>query len=418
MDICANEKCTLCMACFNVCPKGAIFVDTDENGFSRINIDDVRCVDCGLCKKVCQRRSTVSKEVAQTAYAAQARDQKALEKSASGGAFQMLAQLILERGGVCYGSEFIKEDGNYQARHTRIDTLEELHRILNSKYIPSMIGNIYQQVKQDLRKGKHVLFSGTPCQIQGLRAYLDQEYENLWTADLICHGVTSAKLFNDYIRCIEYREGIEIVDYCFRDKSVSWGTNFSYSYHDADDAKKRVRSRHCPREASSYMIHYLRGNIFRESCYYCDCARLQRVSDFTLGDYWGIEQEHPEFVTKLRPNMALRGGVSCILVNTKKGGTLVHALAAKMVLREVTVESVAAHNGNLRAPSDKGNQRAWVLKTYREDGYAPIDAAYQKTVEKKMPLYRAKNFLKSRLPDIVRILIYRSPVLSRIVFHQ
>lgn len=416
--ICAAEKCTLCLACFNACPKNAIYVDTDENGYEKVCIDGAKCVHCGICRQVCQRRNDLCRNAPAVTYAAQAADQEALGLSASGGAFQMLAQTVLERQGVCYGCELIRKNDSYIAEHVRIDHLKQLPRILNSKYIPSIIGTAYQQAKQDLEDGRLVLFSGTPCQIQGLRAYLNREYDNLLTADLICHGVTSAGLFNRYIRCIERKDNISIVDYAFRDKTVSWGTNFCYSYINNADPGRQIHIRHCPREESSYMMHYLRRNIFRENCYTCDCSNTMRFSDFTLGDYWEIEKEHPEYILKAKPRMVLRRGISCILVNTPKGKNMVSALQERMILHEVELNSVAAHNGNLRNASARGRNRDWFLTTCREKGYEAIEDAYRKNVGNKMLLYRLKNYLKSYLPDCIRIWIYQSPILRKIVFHQ
>lgn len=416
--ICDAKECTLCLACMNSCPKDAIFIGTDDNGYEKIQIDSTKCVDCGICEQVCLRRKTVSRHTPVASYAAQAKDRKALERSASGGAFQMLAQIVLERGGVCYGCEFGKDDGRFHAKHVRIDTTTELHRILNSKYIPSVIGDTFRKAKQDLEAGTLVLFSGTPCQIQALLAFLNKDYNNLITADIICHGVTSTNLFNQYIACLEQKDDIQITDYYFRDKTISWGTNYCYSYRKKNDPAGRVRTRHCPREESSYMAHYLRRNIFREKCYECDCANTSRVSDFTLGDYWSIEEEHPEFVTQGKPKIALRKGVSCILVNSDKGKSFVETLEERMILHEVTLNSIVAHNGNLSEASQPGNDRQWLLSVHQSDGYRPIEDAYRSRLGSRIWVFRVKNILKSYLPDVIRIWIYRSPALRRLVFHD
>lgn len=416
--ICSQEKCTLCMACVNICPQNAIFLDYDAYGYEKIVIDQEKCISCGLCEGVCTERNHVTQNVPIQCYAAQIKAEKDLFRSASGGAFQALAHAVLEAGGICYGCMMELTDGVYRAKHIRVDALQDLPQILNSKYIPSIVGTALQKVKDDLETGKQVLFSGTPCQIKGLKAFLKKDYDNLLTADLICHGVTATKLFNDYIKCQERRENITIESYCFRDKSISWGTNFTYSYVNRANKNSRIKEKHCPREASSYMMHYLRGNIFRENCYACELACVERVGDFTLGDYWEIEREHPEFVLGKAPRMSLRGGISCILVNTKKAMEFVPRLEQRMIMRPVSLDSVRAHNGNLRASSTKGSKRDWLLQTYKTNGYVPIDEEYRKTVGRKMMIYKIKNLLKSRLPDCVRIWIYRSAVLRRVVFHK
>ena len=414
--VCPPKDCVLCMACVNACPKKAIYLDEDENGYERIRVNIEKCIDCGICESVCERRKDVFRNTPKISYAAQAKEHKSLQKSASGGAFQMIAQHVLEKEGVCYGCAFEKEGKRFHAKHVRIDSISELPQILNSKYIPSIIGNTFQEALEDLSYGKIVLFSGTPCQIQGLKAFLNKDYDNLLTVDVICHGITSTKMFNDYVEQIENRDKIRVVNYLFRDKSISWGTNFCYSYYKEKDAKKRIFVKHCPREASSYMIHYLRGDIFRENCYSCMLSNTKRVSDFTLGDYWEIEREHPEYVTKYKPRIVLRRGVSCILANTEKATCFVADLKDKMIMHQVALESITAHNGNLVTPSSCGVGREQLLQNYREHGYALIEENYRKTVGRKKILYNIKNFLKSYLPDWVRICIYKYSFLRRIVF--
>lgn len=415
--VCVKQDCTLCMACVNSCPREAISLGWDENGYEKITIDENKCVNCGICEKICLNRGTMKRHSPLSSYAAQAKDNEALGRSASGGAFQMLAETVLEQGGICYGCEMVLTENGFFARHVRIDDQSQLPRILNSKYIPSIIGKTYREVKADLEAERLVLFSGTPCQIEGLRAYLAKEYENLITADLICHGVTSARLFNDYIHQVEERDQIRIVEYMFRDKQISWGTNYCYRYYRKTDPKRFMRCRHCPREESSYMMHYLRGDFFREACYTCTLSSTDRVSDFTLGDYWAIEKEHPEFITDGRPRMVLRRGISCILANTEKAEQNMKLLDNKMIIHQVPLQSIVLHNGNLQKASEKGKMRDEILSVYRNHGYKPIDERYRQSVGYKMGIYRAKNFLKSYLPDWLRIFIYRSPMLSRLVFH-
>lgn len=414
--VCSLKECVLCMACVNVCSKDAIYISRDINGFERITINNDRCVNCGLCENVCSHRSEVPRNRPKICYAAQAKDRNLLNYSASGGAFQMIAKIILERGGVCYGCMFENTGSHFVAKHIRIDANEKLPLILSTKYIPSIIGKTFQEAKKDLDTGKIVLFSGTPCQIQGLLAFLGKTYDNLLTVDLICHGIASTYLFNDYIKQVESNNKIKIVDYTFRDKSISWGTNFSYSYQKTNDSNNRKHIKHCPREESSYTSLYLQSKILRENCYSCEFSNTNRVSDFTLGDFWGIEKEYPEIITKCKPRIILRSGVSCILLNTEKACDFILSLNDKMIMHEVTLDSISSNNGNLRNPSHCDNGRDQLLKIYRESGYDAIERTYRKTIEKKRIFYNAKNFIKTYLPDRVRVFIYRSLILRHIVF--
>ena len=416
--ICPENDCTMCMACANACPKDAIYVSTNEYGYEKICINQDLCIDCGICERICENRNNIEKNKPHTGYAAQARDKEKLEKSASGGAFQMLAEYVLDQNGVCYGCNSSFGENGYGAKHIRVDTMDRLYLILNSKYVPSIIGDTYKMAENDLKNEKLVLYSGTPCQIQGLKSYLKKDYDNLLTVDLICHGVTSTKLFNDYLSIEENNNNIKITDYMFRDKSVSWGTNFCYEYYKKSDKNKKLRIKHLPREGSSYMINYLRGNIFRENCYTCNLSCDLRVSDITIGDYWGIEVENPELATQKADPIIIRKGVSCILLNTKKAERFIEAINKKMIIYKVDINSIISNNGNLQRASVRGNGRDVFLENYKKFGYKKIEDDYNVSVKKKMWIYNFKNILKSHLPDRIRIIIYNNPTLRKIVFHS
>lgn len=413
-NICREDDCTMCMACANACPKSAIGVGQNRYGYEKILIDAEKCIDCGLCEKVCDRRALVTRNSPIRCYAGQSRDRRKLKQSASGGAFQMLAEIVLENGGVCYGCCGRIENGKYTAEHIRITTLEELPAILNSKYVLSAIGTTFQQVKDDLKRSRLVLFGGTPCQVLGLRAFLNKEYENLILVDVICHGVTSKQIFNDYIKTIEQVNGTEITEYCFRDKEAGWGSNFRYSYKKLGGGKL-VRSKHFPKEGGSHEIHYLRGDISRENCFSCEMSNVNRVSDFTFGDYWSIESEHPEFITQKRPALSIRNGINCIMINSEKGLRYISRLQEKMVLYEVELDSITRHNSNLVKPSKRGKEREDVLKQYQSKGYLEIEKRYNNTVGKKMLVYRLKNAVKRYLPDRLRVRMYQIAFLRKMM---
>lgn len=411
------NECTLCMACVNICPKKAIELSFDEFGYEKLVVNESKCINCYLCSEVCKKRNDVERNIPKKCYAAQTIDEKKLDKSASGGAFQILAEMVLEYGGICYGCILENSNRNFSAKHIRINKKQDLHKILNSKYIPSIIGDIFKQVKNDLQNDLTVLFCGTPCQVQGLKSFLNEDYKNLITCDLVCHGVASSKLFNDYINTVENNNNIEITDYSFRDKSIGWGTNFCYKCYQRNRKNKKIHEKHCPREESSYMINYLRGNIFRENCYSCTLSNTNRVSDFTLGDYWGIELEHPEFINRDESKMLLSKGVSCILANTEKAISIITHLQSKMIIQSVSLESITKHNNNLVKPSEKGAMRNKILNIYKDFGYEEIEQIYKKEIGNKILLYRLKNALKAHLPDRIRIFIYKTPILRRIIFH-
>ena len=413
-SICCEEKCTACMACANACPKGAIDVSTNKYGYEKIVINNDKCINCGICAKVCDRRKIIERHSPIKCFAGQSKNTEKLRRSASGAAFQMLAEVVIELGGVCYGCMGEIINGEYRAKHIRVTNIDELQLILNSKYILSYIGTSYQQVKEDLKTGKLVLFGGTPCQVLGLKAFLNHEYENLLIADVICHGVTSKTIFNDYLREVEKEQNITITDYVFRDKKAGWGSNFCYSYY-KNGNKKRIKTKRFPKEGASHEIHYLRGDISRENCFECEMSSTNRVSDFTFGDYWAIEVEHPEFIVTNRPALSIRNGINCIMVNTEKGIQYLSKLKEKMVMYEVELDSITRHNSNLLIPSKRGAKRDVVLKNYYTVGYKKIEEDYNETVGKKRAVYVAKNIIKTHIPDKIRVQIYRMKFLRKLL---
>lgn len=415
-EVCAPDNCTLCMACANICPQNAISLGLDEIGFEKISIDHSRCIECNLCELVCSRRNEVKRRVADECYAGQAKNRQRLRLSASGGAFQMLAEVVLQEGGIVYGAEMI-HSCEFEVRHVRISRRMDLDKILNSKYVLSHIEMIYRDVKHDLSEGRLVLFSGTPCQVQGLYSYLNCDHENLLTSDIICHGVSSTKIFNDYINELEQRDNIKIVNYIFRDKSISWGTNYSYTFIRTSDNKAKKHTRHYPKENSSYMMNYLNNDIFRKNCYSCSLCKTSRVADFTFGDYWEIEIEHPNYILKAKPRLSLRGGVNCILVNSEKAKRYIPQLKNEMILYPTELKRIANHNKNLIAPSPKGNGIDNFIQLYLEGGYGKIEDVYFNKIKKHIRLYKLRNIFKSFLPDWIRVLIYNSRLLRKLIFH-
>lgn len=412
--ICCEEKCTACMACANACPKGAIDVGANKYGYEKVIINSDKCVDCGICAKVCDRRTQVERHSPIKCYAGQSKNIEKLKHSASGAAFQMLAESVLESGGVCYGCSGEIINGEYSAKHIRVTNTDELQSILNSKYILSHIGTTYQQIKEDLKSGKLVLFGGTPCQALGLRAFLNHEYENLIIVDVICHGVTSKTIFNDYLKEVEKEQNIVITDYMFRDKKAGWGSNFCYSYY-KKGSKGKIKIKRFPKEGASHEIHYLRGDISRENCFSCEMSNTNRVSDFTFGDYWAIEVEHPEFIVKSNPPLSIRDGINCIMVNTEKGIRYLPKLQEKMIMYEVGLDSITRHNSNLLKPSKRGAKRDDVLEGYYAEGYKKIEENYNDTVGKKKVIYAAKNTIKTHIPDKLRVRIYRMKFLRKLL---
>ena len=233
-----KSDCCGCGACMNVCPKGAITMQEDENGYVYPVIDDEKCVKCGLCKKACHFKDGAEYYKARKAYAAAIKNDDEIMVAASGGIFTVLAKQVLSENGVVFGVSMENVGGKLTPMHIDIQNENELYKLQGSKYVQSDIGMSYKKVKEYLMDGRNVLFSGTPCQISGLNAYLGKDYPNLLTVDVICHGVPSARLFQDYIKNQEKKLGGSIYSYKFRDKSKGQGMNAQILYKSQDNKEK------------------------------------------------------------------------------------------------------------------------------------------------------------------------------------
>ena len=333
-----TEYCTGCRACEQLCAHHAIEMKPDKEGFLSVYIDRDKCVDCGLCQNRCPQNALMQKSEPLMSLAVRDRDDKELGVSASGGAFAAAARVILQRGGVIVGAAY---HDDMTVGHFVVDRLENLHKVQSSKYVQSNTEATYSQVKELLIRGREVLYSGTPCQIGGLRAYLRKDYDTLYTMDLICHGVASPKLFAKYLIWLGGKMKGKIIGYDFRDKSCGWGLDYM--------SKTKTMTKTKPSTLDPYYYHFLEGTTYRECCYRCNYCTKERVGDITIGDYWGVEKEHPEFYSTK--------GVSCLLVNSDKGMRLWNLIKSEFYFLESTFEQVARANHNLSHPTKRTSRR-------------------------------------------------------------
>lgn len=324
-----GKSCCGCMACAQVCPKNCIKFVPNKEGFKYPQIDSSVCIDCGLCTKRCPVMTEPQRYDNSTVYAAKIHDTKLSANSSSGGIFPLLAKNVLANGGSVFGCAY---DENMVARHIEITSENELHKLQNSKYVQSDLEGIYTKAKSALESGRLVLFSGTGCQIAGLQTFLNKKYDNLFTVDIICHGVPSPALFEKYLEWKGRELGGKLTEYSFRSKEKH-GWNI---YHKAANGKKSEFKNGI---FDPYYYAFSKGKILRENCYECRYAKSERVSDMTLGDFWGIEMSNPEFYDL--------NGVSVVLVNNEKGKKMWDEISDKVEFIPSTYAVAAKMNQNL-----------------------------------------------------------------------
>lgn len=334
-EVATHDQCTGCSACSAVCPTRAITLEEDEWGFPRVQIDNETCIDCGACLKVCPaisfpvRKGKLGDE---QFYAAYHRDAETRAASSSGGAFSALAESVLSEGGaVCAAA--LNTD-TWSVHHIIIDSPEGLVKLRASKYMESIVGDCFMRIRDLLRSGRNVLFAGTPCQVAGLHLYLKKEYERLVTVDIVCHGVPSPRLFQDYIRHLESQEKSQVLDYTFRDKRWSW-------YH--FNMKATFSSGSCyygKWEEDPFYRGFLADLFLRESCYTCRYSKHERYADITLSDFWGYQSAKHKGERGF-PNDDK--GISMIMINTQRGETLYQHAKDKLIVckrpREMSLQN-------------------------------------------------------------------------------
>ena len=378
-----GTECCGCGACANACPHDAITMEPDDCGFVFPRIDQSRCVRCGLCRRVCAYRNGLPEVETVRALGAVAKSDDIRRASASGGVFAAVAQEFLKKGGVVCGCGMQNRGGRLTPAHVCIESADDLPLLQSSKYSQSDTGLVYREVKKHLDGGRPVLFSGTPCQVAGLRGFLrGKTYENLFTMDLVCHGVPSTALFNGWQALEEQKHGGAMLSVNFRDKRYGWTVRGTYVLRMKDGKEKSVLF---DNYNSSYYYLFLKAGFNRENCYSCCYTGLQRrPGDLSIGDFWGVDKYQPELLRQNGGDWAKDSGISCLLVNTAQGERLLQHFGGGLDCRDSTVEQITAQNKPLLRPSFSKVDRAAYLKLYREGGYVAIDRQFRKAFGKKL----------------------------------
>lgn len=318
-----KEKCSGCFACVSICPVSCISMEEDSEGFWYPQINLSTCIECNLCRKSCpviSKRDRIKKE--KTIVAAKCKDDTVRLKSSSGGIFSLLAEAIFAQAGVVYGAAFSEDCKT--VIHVRIDQKRDLWKLQGSKYVQSKIANCYKEAKKDLDSGRKVLFTGTPCQIEGLRSYLMKEYNNLYLQDIVCHGVPSPLVWRKYVEYREKKARGSVERAYFRYKKYGWNM-FSLLFKFSNGRKYIGRKRE-----DLYLRGFLANLFLRQSCYQCSFKGLDRNSDITLADFWGIDN--------IFSNMNDDKGISIVVINSEKGGELFDNIKDKIIFQETEID--------------------------------------------------------------------------------
>lgn len=339
MSVSNKDKaaCCGCNACAEICPKHCIQMVEDAQGFIYPQVDSSVCVECGMCEKVCPLEvANLSLRKPLKAYAAWNKNRQEHLLSSSGGAAYIFSSYIIEKGGVVYGCT---SDG-IDVRHIRVENHSELFKLQGSKYVQSDVRGLFKKVKNDLKIGKTVLFIGTPCQVAGLKNYIGHHNEHLYLVDLICHGVPSKQMLHEHIKHVAKGEKIQHI-------SFRKGTDYRFSIT-ANKFSYEVSLWETPYK-DLYLRGFIEGMINRPCCYQCPFACSSRVSDITIGDFWGLKN------AELLPKES-KDGISLLLPMTDKGLNLIHAVGDNMYICERSVDEAVNGNTQLRHPSLQGRR--------------------------------------------------------------
>ena len=353
-----KSQCTGCTACASICPQNCIQMKENSEGFSYPVIkDNSICISCRACERVCPILNDNQRNEEQTkAYAALSKDDGLRMESSSGGVFSELAKLVLETNGIVYGASY---DKDFKVKHIGIENVELLGKLRGAKYSQSELSTSFQRIKMQLDVDRQVLFSGTPCQIGGLKAFLKKDYANLFCIDFVCHGVPSPLVWKKYV---EYRARIDnnsnTPEYInLRNKESGW-SHFSYKVEFAYPGEKRYL---CRNNEDLFMKLFVSNYILRRSCSDCHYKGYSRVADITLGDFWGI--------WNIIPDMDDNKGTSLVLTHSDKGEKLLKTAADNLRYGQVTLDQATMMNASLIKSSFSQPSRDKVLDEIAQNGF-------------------------------------------------
>lgn len=385
-----KTDCCGCTACASICSSNAINMLPDEMGFLCPSIEANKCVDCGLCDRVCQFNSNYNRYdnyKTPFAFSFRLKDENQLKRSQSGGAFIAIASQIIGKGGIVYGAAFTS---TWRVTHQKAFSFDELEKLRMSKYVQSDLRGVFPLVKKDLQNGKLVLFSGTACQVAGLKSYLPKRlHENLLCVDIICHGVPSPKIWEDYITYLEEKYQSKIVNACFRDKRFGWhGAIESFLFSNGKEVFRKTNNK-----------LYFTGLSTRESCSQCHYTNLKRVGDITIGDFWCIPKE-----TLFSKD---EKGVSVVFANSENGSKYVEMIKDVAIIEEYPVD--ACMQPQLERPSSQNPLHDQFVADYVNCGFKQTASRYN-ALGSRYYIDEWKQNIRSLVGNILRFIKLRKTI--------
>lgn len=376
--ICDKKECTGCGLCAARCPKHCIEMKPGFLGHLYPEIDQSKCIDCKLCQKGCPSLQDISSCYPKKAYAAWSKDEEDYVTSTSGGIASVLSQYIVAKGGVVYGCSVLP---NIQISHIRVDKLENLHLLKGSKYVQSQITDIIPQLRKDVQERNLVLFIGTPCQVTAIKQLYKTMPNNLYLVDIICHGTPSNQFLKDYIQRNLKIDAARVTNVKFRLPDA-----FSLCVFEQDKLLYKSNNLWTHRYEDLYYNTFIDGYTYRDSCFSCHYAKSNRISDLTIGDFWGLGKEVSDKDIPEHKN-----GISCILPITDKGMILLNAICFNINIYERPVAEAINGNDQLRHPKNKNWRISMFQKLHNLIG---VKAAYHLMVADKMVKYKLRKILK------------------------
>ena len=348
IKIADKTKCCGCGACMQVCPKGAIIMQADSEGFLYPLVNEQECIKCGVCLKTCPILNNKKQEFLPKVYVAKNKNTEVQKQSSSGGIFSILADYILDQNGVIFGAAFNK---NWEVYHRFIEKKEDLNLLRRSKYVQSNTLETFKETRRFLEEGRQVLYTGTPCQIAGLKSFLNKHYNNLLTADIICHSTPSPKVWEEFLKQNYQKEKIRKID--FRDKKDGWDKSKLLFYFKGGKVEPQNR------EMSPFRVGFGAALFCRPSCHKCYFKDNNRFSDFTMGDAWGYKDYAPEMFDK--------NGLSVIFVNNKKAEELFDKLKGNLFYKKVPCDIIIKYNPYYKTSVKAHPKRKDFLNRYQKE---------------------------------------------------